>query len=244
MLSKLKVKYIQSLGQKKFRDEHNVFVAEGPKTVLDLARASSIKILAVYGIGEWLEKHANSFSRSEIVEVSAAELEKISLLKTPNEVLAIVEKPVMNQFSPEDGGIILALDTIQDPGNLGTIIRIADWFAIRNLVCNDGCVDLYNPRVIQATMGSISRVNCIYTDLPGWLKENEKLRVYATVLDGQPVTKMDKISSGVILVGNESRGIGDALLERANVRITIPRAGGAESLNVAVATGIILSHLI
>jgi TrmH family RNA methyltransferase len=244
MLSKLKVKYIQSLGQKKFRDEHNVFVAEGPKTVLDLAKESSLRIQAIYALPEWLSEYRKAFGSTEIVELSEMELEKISLLKTPNEVLAIVEKPLMREIDQEDEGIILALDSIQDPGNLGTIIRIADWFGVKNIVCNEGCADIYNPKVVQATMGSIARVNCFYTDLAIWLQQNEKLRVYATVLDGQPITKMNKISSGIILVGNESRGISGEILERANVRITIPKLGGAESLNAAVATGIILSHVI
>ena len=243
MLSKLKVKYIQSLGQKKFRDELNVFVAEGPKTVLDLAGERTIKIQAVYGVAEWLSKNKDSFRDTEIVEVSEAELERISLLKTPHQVIAIVEKPVVKNVV-ENEGLILALDAIQDPGNLGTIVRIADWFGVKNVVCNGGCADIYNPKVVQATMGSIARVNCHYTDLLQWLRENEKLRVYATVMDGQPVSKLKKIGSGVILVGNESRGISEELLERANVRITIPKLGGAESLNAAVATGIILSHLV
>ncbi len=244
MLSKSKVKYIQSLGQKKFRDEHNVFVAEGPKTVLDLAKGSLVKIQAIFALPGWLSQYRNSFGKTEIVEIGESELEKVSLLKTPNEVIAIVEKPEARDIDPEKEQVILALDTIQDPGNLGTIIRTADWFGLKNIICNEGCADIFNPRVVQATMGSIARVNCIYTDLGKWLRHNEEIRVFATVLDGRPVSEMDRISSGVIVVGNESRGIENDILESANVRITIPRMGGAESLNAAVATGIILSHLV
>lgn len=136
------------------------------------------------------------------------------------------------------------LEDIQDPGNLGTIIRLADWFGIKNIVCSNATVDVYNPKVVQATMGSMLRVRLTYTDLYEFLKQHGDVRVYGAVLDGIDVTKMEKLREGIIVIGNESKGIGDKVLPFINARITIPKKGEAESLNAAVATGIILSHLV
>ena len=140
--------------------------------------------------------------------------------------------------------ISLVLDAIQDPGNLGTIIRIADWFGISQIICGTGCADIYNSKVVQATMGSIARVNVFYTDLPVWLKQRSGVRIYATMLEGKDVTKMSTIKEGLIIIGNESIGIDKEVLQYSNEKISIPRKGNAESLNAAVATGIILSHLV
>ena len=140
--------------------------------------------------------------------------------------------------------MVLALDNIQDPGNLGTIIRIADWFGISQVVCSEDTADVYNPKVVQATMGSIARVMVSYTSLTGWLSKQKEACIYAAVLDGQDVRTMKKPSGGILVIGNESKGISDEVLKLCNVRITIPQMGKAESLNAAVATGIILSHLV
>ena len=242
MLSKLKVKYIQSLGQKKFRDEHHRFVAEGPKTVLELLAEPHVRLHEIYATSEWLGAHSLEIKNELINEVSPAELERISSLSTPNEVLGLFEK-----FEPREvvtgKGIILALDTIRDPGNLGSIIRIADWFGIKDVICNNGCADIYNPKVIQATMGSVARVNVVYTNLHEWLRTTE-VRIFATTLEGNDITKIEKPVSGVVIIGNESRGIEPSILALAHEQITIPRNGRAESLNAAVATGIVLSHLL
>ena len=142
------------------------------------------------------------------------------------------------------GAISLALDTIQDPGNMGTIIRLADWFGIKNIFCSTNCVDVYNPKVVQASMGSISRVRVGYTDILSLLEENKEIPIYAAVLHGKDITKMEKINEGIIVIGNESKGINEEILKLANVQITIPGKGKAESLNAGVAAGIILSHLV
>ncbi|MGB4844794.1 MAG: RNA methyltransferase, partial [Ferruginibacter sp.] len=139
--------------------------------------------------------------------------------------------------------ITLALDTIQDPGNLGTIIRIADWFGIANIVCAAGTADIYNPKVVQSTMGSLGRVNIVYTDLPVWLMRNKKIKIYSASLDGKDVKSFGRLKEGIIVIGNEANGVSDEVLQMVDAKITIPKIGEAESLNAAVATGIILSHL-
>ncbi|MBI5371776.1 MAG: RNA methyltransferase [Sphingobacteriales bacterium] len=242
MLVKTKIKYIQSLGQKKFRDGTGVFIAEGPKIVKELLDAGPALVREVYALPEWITENRHLLKNTHAEEISEAELEKISQLKTPNKVLALA-----GQFTYEPlelkGRLTLALCGIQDPGNLGTIIRIADWFGITQVVCSEDSADLYNPKVVQSTMGSIARVHVYYTDLAGLARNRGGVDLYATVLDGQDVTGIEKPGQGILLIGNESRGIPPELLQMANVRITIPKKGGAESLNAAVATGIILSHL-
>jgi len=243
MITKNQVKYIQSLGQKKSRDEENCFIAETPKLVSELLTASNRRILQLYALKEWIDEHANAKDRAEVIEVSAFELEKISQLTTPNQVLAVIEKIEWENDPVVKGVISLALDTIQDPGNMGTIIRVADWFGVKTMFCSADCVDVYNPKVVQASMGSISRVRVEYTDILSLLKENKDIRMYAAVLNGRDITEMEKINEGIIVIGNESKGVNEELLKLANVQITIPGKGKAESLNAAVATGIILSHL-
>ncbi|MBK7306623.1 MAG: RNA methyltransferase [Chitinophagaceae bacterium] len=135
------------------------------------------------------------------------------------------------------------LDTIQDPGNLGTIIRIADWFGIENIVCSTGCADMYNAKVVQSTMGSLGRVNVIYTDIVAWLKENNKIKIYSASLEGEDVKVVGKLKEGILIIGNEANGVSDEVMDLVNEKINIPRIGEAESLNAAVATGIILSHV-
>jgi TrmH family RNA methyltransferase len=241
MITKNQVKYIQSLGQKNCRDADHVFIAEGPKIVNELLMAENCNVIQIYALKDWIN---NTKTNAELTEVSQDELKKISQLTTPNQVLAIAKMLNWDSDPVIKGSISLALDTIQDPGNMGTIIRLADWFGIKNIFCSLECVDVYNPKVVQASMGSITRVRIIYADLSTFLKENNDLRIYATVLNGRDITKMEKISEGIILMGNESRGISEEILNLANVQITIPGKGKAESLNAAVATGIILSHLV
>lgn len=244
MITKNQVKYIQSLGQKKSRDKENCFIAEGPKLVKELLGSDNCRLIQVYVLKEWIDNNSNAGKDAEIIEVSPGELEKISQLTTPNQVLAVAEK-IQWKYAPEiKDQVSLALDTIQDPGNMGTIIRLADWFGIKNIFCSPECADAYNPKVVQASMGSILRVRVEYTDLFTFLENNNDMRIYAAVLDGRDVTKMEKINEGIILIGNESKGINEEILNLTNVPITIPGKGKAESLNAAVATGIILSHLI
>ena len=244
MITKNQVKYIQSLGQKKSRDGEKRFIAEGPKLVNELLMAGNCRVVQLYALKEWIDEHASASEHAEIIEISTGELEKISQLTTPNQILAVIEKIQWKNDPEIKGTISLALDTIQDPGNMGTIIRLADWFGIKNIFCSADCADVYNPKVVQASMGSISRVRVAYTDILSLLKENKEVRIYAAVLNGRDITKMEKISEGIIVIGNESKGINEEILKLTNVKITIKGKGKAESLNAAVATGIILSHLI
>lgn len=242
MLGKLRTKYIQSLGQKKVRDTEGVFIAEGPKIVAELLAAPGMEIQEVYAVKEWMSANEQVVAGITITEVSEDELIKISQLSTPNQVVAVVKKMNTPVISTRNT-VSLALDGIQDPGNLGTIIRIADWFGISQVICSHECADMYNPKVVQATMGSIARVNVLYTELAGWLSLQKDTRIYAALLEGQDVANLQKLQEGILVIGNEARGISAAIVEQVNVKVTIPKKGRAESLNAAVAAGIILSHL-
>jgi TrmH family RNA methyltransferase len=242
LVTKSQVKYIQSLGHKKFRDAEAVFVAEGPKIVEELLHVSGIRCRQVYALKEWISE-VELPAAVPVQAVSAAELERLSGLSTPNRVLALFEKP---SFPPPDynEGITIVLDGVQDPGNLGTIIRIADWFGISRVLCTGDSADAFNAKTIQSTMGSIGRVQVIYDDAAGIMRQNRDLPVYAAVLGGKDLYGMQRTGKGWLVIGNESRGIRPGLLELATERITIPGSGRAESLNAAVAAGIILSHLV
>ncbi len=245
MITKFQVKYIQSLGQKKFRDEGAVFVAEGPKIINELLAAQPASLETLYATSQWLQRHpaaVKNIQPDKLIEIKEQELERISFLQTPNEVLAVFKKPAVSSFHFSNS-ISLMLDGIQDPGNMGTIIRIADWFGIQNIICSPDCADAYAPKVVQSTMGSIVRVQLLYTDLMELLQKNKQLQLYAATLNGESLNAMQPIKEGVIVIGNESKGIHTALMEACQHRITIPRIGHAESLNAAVAAGIILSHL-
>ena len=244
MLVKQRIKYIQTLGQKKFREKEGFFIAEGPKLVHELLEADVTAVKEVYALKEWIDNSLVLPANISIVEISEQELEKISQLTTPNLVVAIVQQfDTSNTLTAKDQ-ITLALDKVQDPGNLGTIIRIADWFGIKQIVCSLDSADMYNPKVVQSTMGSIARVKIIYTDLKEWLAIQKNIPIYAASLQGENIASIKKINEGIIIIGNESKGISKELLKRAMIRITIPAKGKAESLNAAVATGIILSHIL
>ncbi len=244
MLSKSQAKYIQSLGQKKVRDQEGVFIAEGPKIIAELLASVDAKIIQLYALHDWIEANRKDCNGTDIIEIDETDLEKISQLTTPNKVLAIVKKPAAPDHLQAKETVSLVLDTIQDPGNMGTIIRIADWFGIKQIICSKDCADIYNPKVVQSTMGSIARVAVLYTDLVPWLEAQKDVFIYAAALEGQNVTAMKKITEGLIIIGNESKGIHREIFELIDVKITIPRIGSAESLNAAVATGIILSHIV
>ena len=241
MLTKAQAKYIQNLGHKKLRDDENVFVAEGPKLVLELLQSHTVQLHSLYADEAFIRSHPEIKYH---VEVSAPELERISFLTTPNQVLAIFQKPVFNQQNNLKGKISIMLDKVQDPGNVGSIVRIADWFAIETIICSKDSADVFNPKVVQSTMGSIARVNVLYENLDDFISKNDLPGIYATTLDGKSVYEMEKITEGIIVTGNESNGISDKILQIAREQITIPRVGKAESLNAAVATGIIVSRLL
>jgi len=241
MLTKAQAKYIQNLGHKKLRENEKVFVAEGPKLVLELLREPSLSIQSGYATEVFLSTHPDI---ENIVEVSEQELQRISFLSTPNQVVALFHKPVFSTPSSFKKQVSLMLDTIQDPGNIGSIMRTADWFGVKSIICSKDSADIFNPKVVQSTMGSIARVQVFYRDLELFIKEQDLPPVYATTLKGKSIFDMEPLKEGVILIGNESKGISDELLVYARETITIPRKGQAESLNAAVATGIVLGQLV
>ena len=239
MLSKKEIKDIQSLSHKKFREELKLFIAEGPKIVGELVARVPGQVRMIYATSEWKAMQEQQVA-VPITLISDAELGRISQLQTPNQVLAVVEQfPV---HPPDGDGLILYLDRIQDPGNMGTIIRIADWFGVKEIVCSQGCADLYNPKVVQSSMASIARVS-VFEEDGSWLA-SQNLPVYAASLHGESVYTVSKIEKGILVIGNEARGITQEILDRADTLVTIPGKGDAESLNAAVATGILLSHLL
>ncbi len=241
MISKNQIKFLQSLKQLKFRKEHGLFIAEGKKIVEELI-PSGIRVREVYALQEWIDEKRILCDKygTKAIPVSGKELDRISNLSTPNMALALCQIPV-NEVVQAKEGILIGLDGIRDPGNLGTIIRTADWFGLDMLICSRDCVDVYNPKVVQSSMGSIARVKVVYTDLEEYLSE-ASLPVYATVLEGKNIWK-EKPGDGIYLIGNESRGIGKNILRFATHRIAIPSLGKAESLNASVATGIVLAEV-
>jgi RNA methyltransferase, TrmH family len=246
MFSKTHTKYIQSLHHKKFRDEYGVFIAEGTKVVVELLNADKFECKELFALPDWFVANAkilSNYNEIEKIEIKDFELEKISALSTPNKVLGIFQKSTLPQTIDAKQKITLALDAIQDPGNLGTIIRNADWFGVENIVCSLTCADMYNPKVVQSTMGSLVRVNVVYKDLPNWLAENKPIKKLAADLDGKNVSSLKNIKEAIIIIGNEGKGISKEVMNWVDEKITISKKGGAESLNAAVASGIILSHL-
>ena len=245
MFSKSTVKYIQSLQHKKFRDEEGVFVAEGPKLVNELLEAGIFKCRNVYALPGWMETaapKARAAAEPATTILQDFELEKISGLSKPNLVLALFEKKNAVTAIDTRNKITLVLDDIQDPGNLGTIIRIADWFGIQNVICSLKTADMYNPKVVQSTMASLQRVNLVYTDVQQWLQQ-QPVKKYAAALDGEPLKHFNTLAEGILIIGNESKGISKEVMRLADKKINIPRIGEAESLNAAVATGIILYEM-
>ncbi len=246
MLSKAIVKYIQSLRHKKFREQHRAFIAEGPKVVTDLLVSGEFLCKMICAVDDWFDENEELFSavkQENKIKITEFELQKISLLHTPNKVLAVFDKRNTQELILKNS-ISLMLDDIQDPGNMGTIIRIADWFGIKNIICSINCADSYNPKVVQASMGSLGRVNIIHTNLIDFINNNKDIRVFAATLSGKSFAFFNKINEGFILIGNESKGVDEDLLQLASGQITISKFGKAESLNAAVATGIILSHIV
>ena len=246
MLSKKIVKYIQSLNLKKFRDQEDAFIAEGPKIVGEFLLQKKMECIMICAEKNWLhenEKLLKGIDSSAIFETDEHWLKSISHLNTPNKIVGVFRK-IKNDINVNfEGKISIMLDDLQDPGNLGTIIRIADWFAIENIICSKNSVDCYNPKVVQSTMGSLARVHVIYSDLENFISENSRIKMYATTLSGTSIFKFPKINEGIILIGNESKGIHNDILKNCAHQITIPRLGHAESLNAAVAAGIIISQI-
>lgn len=240
-LSKIKAKYIKSLQLKKNRDKEGKFIVEGKKSVLEFIN-SDFKVVEVIGTEDFFHQNNLPPDGPEIILARADELNNIGSLKTNNAALAVFEKPQSSPLAHSPAGIILALDGVNDPGNLGTIIRTADWFGIKVVLLNDGSVDPFNPKVISSSKGSLSRVNVYQQDLADFLTAYSG-DVLAADMTGTALDKLKPMSSGVIIMGNESHGIRPGLEKFVNKKITIPSLGMAESLNVGVATGIICYHL-
>ncbi|PVX46307.1 TrmH family RNA methyltransferase [Flavobacterium sp. 103] len=237
MLSKNQIKLISSLQQKKHRFANQLFFAEGVKVIQELVK-SNFELEHLYTTNEDF-KDVASLKRSIISE---NELNKISALSTPNTCLAVFKIPLEKKII--ESGLVVALDSIRDPGNLGTILRLCDWFGIQQLVCSRETVDIYNPKVVQATMGSIARVNVNYVDLDTFITKT-KLPVFGTFMDSENIYKTTLPQEGIIVMGNEANGISENIEKLITKRLTIPRFGDlqiTESLNVATATAIILSE--
>lgn len=244
MLSKNKIKYIRSLELKKNRKEEHAFVAEGHKLVGDLLGHFACRLLVA--TRSWLESHPG-VRADEIIEVTQEELTRASLQKTPQEVLAIFAQPdYPMEAEVMKRSLCLALDDVQDPGNLGTIIRVADWFGIEHIFCSQGTVDVYNPKTVQATMGALARVKLHYCHLPSLIDSLGDVPVYGTFLDGKNMYEEELSANGLIVMGNEGNGIGKEVSALVNKRLYIPnyppQRETSESLNVAMATGIICAE--
>ena len=240
MITKNTVKFIQSLKLQKYRSEHQCFVVEGRKMVEELLR-SPYEISYLLVTERYLTEHPLNDKRLEIV--TDVQMEQMSGQDTPPGILAVVKIPKSQAINDE--GMVLALDGIANPGNMGTIIRTAEWFGIRHIVCSEDCVEIWNPKVIQATMGSVFRMNVIATDLIKYLSEAKKggRVIYGALLEGENLFKKSQWEDGIIVIGSESHGIRDNILPFITHPITIPRAEGSvtESLNASMATGIILA---
>ena len=239
---KSKIKYIQTLGQKKFRESEGFFIAEGPKIVADLVATVPASVREIYAVESWVNENGDRAGAAMVTTIEEWELEKISHLATPNQVLAVVQQFNNTPEITAKGKITLALDTIQDPGNFGTILRIADWFGVTQVVCSEACADRYHPKVVQSTMGSIARVDVLYTSLSDWLTAQDT-RIFLATLEGVDVRSIGPVKEGIIVIGNESKGVSREVSGTGGEKITILRKGQVESLNAAVATGILLSHL-
>lgn len=243
-LSKNKIRYIQSLKDKKHRSTHNTFVAEGEKLVFDLLQ--SCKCQLITGQSHIVDR-INKESVEEIITATSDELKRASHLKTAPPVIGIFYKKTISEEDIDfSKGLHIILDGVQDPGNLGTIVRIADWFGIENIVCSTQTADIYNPKTVQSTMGAIARINTIYTDLEMFLKRNNKLPVYGTYLEGENIYNEKLPDGAFIVMGSEGKGISDGLTNMISNKLLIPsfptNQPTSESLNVAVATAIICSE--
>jgi TrmH family RNA methyltransferase len=242
MISKIKLKELAAYRQQKRCDADGVFVVEGPKMCAE-ALASGYVVRTVCATADWLAAHAEELGTAAVLEVSPADLERLSNFKTPNQVWMLVERhsPLSTLRSP----LTLALDHLQDPGNMGTIMRTADWFGVRHIVCSADTVSCFNPKVVQASMGAVFRTQVEYVDLPQWLA-GCGMPVYGASLQGRPLDRA-ALPDGpsVLLIGNESRGIGPAAMARVSHPVLIPNRGGtAESLNASVAAGILMHWLV
>lgn len=244
MISKATIKKIHALDMRKFRRNERLFVAEGPKLVDELC--ATMKPVYIAALPEWISENAKIASGTEYDIVTPDELQRTSLQKNPQQVIALFPIPE-HRFCTEQlrNELVLMLDGVQDPGNLGTIARIADWFGIRNILCSAETADIYNPKAVQATMGALARVKFHYTDLIQVLSQYDG-PVYGTFLDGENIYGQELSENGIIVMGNEGKGISQGVGEMINRRLYIPNfpigTQTTESLNVAIATSIVCAE--
>lgn len=244
MISKHRISEIKKLDQKKFREEWGLFIVEGTKSVIDLL-SSQLIINELFATDEWIQRHQKCLKNVVYSAVSFSELERMSCLKSPQEVLAVVCKPHFDIQNINYQKPILVLDGIRDPGNLGTIIRTADWFGIKQIVCSMDCVEMTNPKTIMATMGSFSRMEVYYTDLSDFLT-NEHINgtIYGTFMQGSPIQHIEFQPNDILVIGNEANGISKNIETLIQEKVHIPSysssANKAESLNASIATAIVL----
>lgn len=251
MLSKAEIKRLSRYKQSKFRNQDNLFVVEGEKMLSELLE-SEYDIQSIYATTQWIEKNKAIIQTKGVVnktiEISEEDLNKISLLSTPNQVYSLVKIPQENLYN-SNKGLIIVLDGIKDPGNLGTIIRLADWFAIEKIICSEDCVDVYNPKTVQSTMGSIFRVKVEYTNLKSFLENLPKnYPIYASIVEGgESIYEKSFQKDSILVIGSESHGISQEIRKYINQNITIPRFrtdNKPESLNASIATAIIISEIL
>ena len=245
MISRTRIKWIKSLEMRKYRLQEKAFVAEGPKLVGELLPYSTPLYIAA--TKDWLDANRHLLRAvKEVDEVSQTELERASLLRTPQSVLAVMPIPERRlDISSLQKKLVIALDSVQDPGNLGTILRIADWFGIHEVLCSEGTADVYNPKCVQSCMGALARVEVYYCNLPEVLMQVE-MPVFGTFLDGTDIYKEELSQHGIIVMGNEGKGISQPVAKLVNRRLYVPNypkgSLTTESLNVAVATGIVCAE--
>jgi TrmH family RNA methyltransferase len=244
MLSKSQISFIKSLHQKKYRKEHGLFIVEGIKSIKEFIQ-SSFQIHTLFYNSEQYNLLPKLPANINLFEVKNAELDKISTLQTPQGFLALVHIPLNTALDLKElkNQFTLVLDGVQDPGNMGTIIRTADWFGFKNIICSADCVEVFNPKTVQATMGSLARVNIYEADLPTLLSENT-IPVFGALLDGESIYKTQWGTEGLVILGNEGKGISPEVIKKINKPVTIPRIGEAESLNVAVSAAIFCAELV
>jgi len=243
MLSKSQISFIKSLHQKKYRKEQGIFIIEGIKSIVEFI-PSAYQIHSIYFLAEYQSLLPKLPPNIKLFEVNNADLEKISTLQAPQGILALVNIPAPRIFEQAllNNTFSLVLDSIQDPGNLGTIIRTADWFGFTNVICSANTVEVYNPKTVQATMGSLCRVNVVYQDLEELLTDCT-VPVFGAMLDGNSMYDTQWGAEGIVILGNEGKGVSPEIIKLINHPVTIPRVGEAESLNVAVSAAIFCADI-
>ena len=248
MITKSEILRVKSLQDRESRGQLGLFIAEGLKIVEEIVN-SDFEVESIYITEKGLQNLENRIDVNMLIPVSPKEMERMSTLKSPTSILAVVRIPKYRSYTPSNNELSIALDTIQDPGNLGTIIRLADWFGVEQIICSSDCVDCFSPKVIQATMGAILRVNVLYTNLVQYLSKAkaQEINIYGTLLEGDNIYDCELSKGGVIVMGNEGRGISKEVMTLIDNKLYIPpyplyKGSNSESLNVAVATAIICSE--